>query len=231
LWDSVRFFPLVGLLIGLILAAVSAIAGLFLPAMVVSAVVLIALTALTGGMHLDGLADASDGLFSGLPRERALQVMKDGPVGAMGSMSITLVVLLKFSCIASMGSWFRSLVVALMPVAGRHLMVLCMAAFPPARTDQGLGRGFALGVTWKDASFATAVSLALIIGLGFFLNSAIWVSIMIAFSSSIVSGFCISKKMARRLDGMTGDTYGAAGEVTEALFLVFVLILRRLMNI
>src|SRR5208283_4809952 len=92
---STVFFPVVGLLIGLGAAAVAACAARWLPAGPAAGLVIVALLAVSGGLHMDGLSDSADGLLSARPRERALEIMRDSHVGAMGVIAIVCVLLLK----------------------------------------------------------------------------------------------------------------------------------------
>ena len=105
LWGSMGWYPLVGLTMGL--AAWAVYAGLvsFLPGLVAATLVVILLELLTRGLHLDGLMDTADGILSGAPRERALELMKDHNVGAMGVAAAVLLLVLK---VAALGALARA---------------------------------------------------------------------------------------------------------------------------
>ena len=105
LWRSMGWYPLVGLALGT--AAWGVYAGLLelLPSLVVAVLVVLLLEAVTRGLHMDGLMDTADGLLSGAPRERALEIMKDSNVGAMGVVAALLILMLK---VAALGALARA---------------------------------------------------------------------------------------------------------------------------
>ena len=135
---SNRAFPLVGLLLGALLALGALLFGSLFPPLV-TAVLLVGLwLKLTGALHLDGMADTADGLLSHRPRERMLEIMRDSRIGVMGAAALVLVILLKvagLSALAPAQLW-RALLLA--PVVGRCAILLLQAFLPCARKD-GLG--------------------------------------------------------------------------------------------
>jgi adenosylcobinamide-GDP ribazoletransferase len=137
---STFFFPLVGLLLGGVMVLVNrALSAVFPPAPVIVLIV-IAMLAVSGGLHMDGLADTADGFFSARPRERILEIMKDSRTGAMGVMAIVSVFCLKIAALLSVPTGLRGSTLLLMPLAGRCALVIAMAALPYARSGDGLGR-------------------------------------------------------------------------------------------
>src|SRR5574340_942196 len=160
---STAFFPLVGALLGLILAAVDALLAHTFPVQVRSALVLGLWIALTGALHLDGLLDACDGLLGGETPERRMEIMRDERTGAFGVAAGGLILLTLFSALNAIevNRW-AALVLA--PTLGRCGISLCIAVFPYARPT-GLGRdmkdhtGPAQAVT---AVLLTAIIIALV---------------------------------------------------------------------
>lgn len=205
---STIFFPLVGALLGLALAALDATLRLALPVAVSTAVLLIVGTLLTGGLHLDGLMDTCDGLFGGRTRERRLEIMRDSRVGSYGVLAGGLQLLLKYAALLSLpdGARGAALVVAL--TSGRWAMSAAIWGFPYARAD-GLGRAF------KDAVRASDVALAALLALG-----VCWAAMDVLGPGLLVGAGLLAGLggawMARRLGGLTGDCYGALNEVVEA---------------
>ncbi|WP_139488104.1 adenosylcobinamide-GDP ribazoletransferase [Brevibacillus dissolubilis] len=98
---STAYYPLVGLIIGMIVAVVAVLLSPFLPTMLIAVLTLVCWIWLTGGLHLDGLMDTADAVGSSRSRERMLEIMKDSRVGAMGVIAAVLVVLVKFTAIVS----------------------------------------------------------------------------------------------------------------------------------
>ncbi len=205
---SVPFFPAVGLLLGLALAAAAwavRTAGLS-PA--VSPVLLVGLLALlTGGLHLDGLADAADALGGGRgDRQRMLDIMKDPHVGAHGAAAVVLVLLAKVAGVAAADP--RTLLA--FPVVARWAVMFPVMLFPAARPE-GLAASFRGAIGPLDLALATALAIAVPGAWGFrpLLPLALALGVALAFSWW----------MTRRLGGVTGDVHGAAIELAEVAFL------------
>jgi adenosylcobinamide-GDP ribazoletransferase len=128
----VRWFPLVGALIGAILAGVLYFADPYLPIHTLAAALIILEFFLTGGLHCDGLMDSADGLLSGRPRERMLEIMKDSRVGAHGVTAFVLLALAKWSLLLDLLPAGPAAARFAMPVLGRLAMVIAIS-IPYAR--------------------------------------------------------------------------------------------------
>ncbi|UHA76104.1 adenosylcobinamide-GDP ribazoletransferase [Paenibacillus sp. 481] len=142
---STTFFPWAGLLIGFLVWGTGWGLALVLPAWPAAALTLFVAIALTGGLHLDGLMDTADGIFSHRSRERMLEIMKDSRVGAMGVIACVAVLILKWSLVATMmeaGQWQWGLAAVLPFIWSRYAMVWAMAREPYARPNEGLGGYF-----------------------------------------------------------------------------------------
>ena len=219
---SASCFPLVGLLLGLLTAAPTALIRDILPTGPLIVLVIAGLFFLTRGLHLDGLADTADGLVGGLHRERALEIMKDGPVGPMGAAVIVLVYLLKYAALSSADSSMLLVLILLMPVSGRWSMVLAGSAFGPARKD-GLGSQFIQDLSWGRFVLSSAVPL----GALFFVywgNAALAAFILFGMIAALAVSLLFALLAARRLGGLTGDVLGAVNEIAETAFLLGALI-------
>lgn len=113
---SVLFYPLVGLVIGAVAAAVCGLAAMILPGFPASVITVIAMITISGGLHMDGLADTADGFFSARPRDQMMRIMKDSRVGVMGLIAVVCVILLKVSVLASLPPAWRWRTAFLMPL-------------------------------------------------------------------------------------------------------------------
>ncbi len=133
---SVPFFPLVGLFIGLLAAGFDQLAGSHLPPFAASVLVVILLVGISGGLHMDGLADTADGFLSARPREKMLEIMRDSRTGVMGTIAVVFVILLKIAVLNPIPLDLRWKAILLMPLAGRIAMVLMMTFLPYVRTRQ-----------------------------------------------------------------------------------------------
>jgi adenosylcobinamide-GDP ribazoletransferase len=208
------WFPVVGLVLGALLALAAAGADLVLAPAVAGALLVALWVALTGALHLDGLADACDGLGGAFGRDRALAIMRDPRTGPYGVAGVVLVLLVKAAVLASLSerALWRALLVAL--TLGRLAPVLLARLLPPARPD-GAGRAFADGVSWGRAGIAAAIAaIASLSVLG------AWGALPLGAALACVLG--AGAYLRRRLGGTTGDCLGAMVEVTEALVLVLV---------
>jgi adenosylcobinamide-GDP ribazoletransferase len=210
---SLYYYPLVGFIIGAFLALLAWLSHLLGLAWGGDALILVSWIIISGGLHLDGLMDSADGLFSGRDRERKLEIMKDSRVGAMGGIALVSVVLLKFTLIASLDYADRLWVLFLTPAVGRCFMVYAVLLFPYARSGPGLGKCFGDLIGKDKLVGATlillvgAVLAAKLAGVVFILLTAIPISLVAIWIS-------------HSLGGQTGDTYGAICEVSETMFLV-----------
>mgnify|MGYP001819794358 FL=1 len=216
LGKSMLYFPLVGLLIGGILVCTRIPLSLGLPEGVVDALLIAVLVVITGAMHLDALADTADGIFSGKERTVKLQIMKDSSVGAMGMVTIFIVLLLKYVTLIALSATLKNKALLLMPMMGRWSQVIVAYFSEYAGLSRGLG-----------FPFTTHVNLSL------FLCSAFLCG-MVAFYLLSVPGLVIAGTTAlfgivyslffkRLLGGVTGDVLGALTEVTEVIVLIMIL--------
>jgi len=212
---SVMFFPVVGLLLGLLSAGVAVLLRdrFGLPAHLLWALLLVALHAfLTGALHLDGLSDIVDGLGGSRgDRDRALEIMKDPRIGAFG---VAALVLLLAGKIIVMNEALRMphsfAILAVYPVAARFAASLLVIFFPPARAT-GMARTFHDESRWPFAIVAAAFAVG-----------AFWCfapTLGIPAACALGTGLAVGGWIAIRLRGLTGDAYGAAIELSELAFL------------
>jgi adenosylcobinamide-GDP ribazoletransferase len=206
---SVPWFPVIGLLLGAVAAAVAWALSLVAPPMVSAAAIVILLLSFSGCLHMDGLSDTADGFFSSRLRERILEIMKDSHIGAMGVVAIVCVLLLKFAVLASLSAARLWPAVMLMPLAGRCAIVLHMALLPYARPD-GLGAIFYRHRPRWAAVWAMAV-------LGAAAYVAMDVTGLIVWAVCIAVTLALSAYVYRKIGGATGDTLGAVCEIIEVV--------------
>ncbi len=212
------YFSLVGLVLGLLLSLLFLLLHLLLPSLAMAALLVVALVLLTGGLHLDGLIDACDGLFGGRTRERRLEIMRDSRVGSFGVLGGVCILLLKFAFFASLGE--HAMYVALLCILpdARWSMILALRAFPSAR-PAGLGATFRQSVTLPRLCLAGGIALGIALSVGHLAGLLLWLA---AGVTALVLGCWIT----RRIGGLTGDTYGAIAEITEVVALFLLLLLR-----
>lgn len=206
---SLPFFVPVGMLVGALVASVAGILGLFLPQGVTAMLAIAMLAAVSGFLHLDGLADSADGLLSSRPRERRLEIMKDSRSGAMGIVAVVLVLLTKYAALSAVPAELFLPALLLMPMAGRSAILLMMAGLPYAREEGGLGSLFYSG----DSKKAALVGLLLLVLCLALSASSRFIPAMIVFGGAVAI-FC--RWCRASLGGATGDTLGAVCELAEA---------------
>jgi adenosylcobinamide-GDP ribazoletransferase len=223
LWGSMGWYPLVGLAMGVGAWAVYAGLVSFLPGLVAATLVVILLELLTRGLHLDGLMDTADGILSGAPRERALEIMKDHNVGAMGVAAAVLLLVLK---VAALGALTRADAAAPLLAgwcAARALPALNVYWWPYARSA-GTGEAFTRDHTPGPLQLAGGllVTGVVIAGLAGLVAGAAgsWYAGLVTATLSMAVALGVQAVVAKRLGGLTGDVYGTGIELAEAAALV-----------
>ena len=223
LWASMGWYPLVGLAMGVGAWAVYAGLVSFLPGLVAATLVVIVLELLTRGLHLDGLMDTADGVLSGAPRERALEIMKDHNVGAMGVAAAVLLLVLK---VAALGALSRADAAAPLLAgwcAARALPALNVYWWPYARLA-GTGEAFTREHTPGPLQLAGGLLAAGVVvsGLAGLWAGAVgsWYAGVVAAAVSMGVALAVQATVAKRLGGLTGDVYGMGIELAEAAALV-----------
>jgi len=215
---SVGLFPVVGLLVGGA-GLVAHMLGrlLFGPA----AAAVLALGAglwATGALHLDGLMDTADGVLSARSRERMLEIMKDSRVGVMGVAAGALSLLLRFALLLEMEPGRAAAALLVAPSLGRMVMPLATVGWPPARAG-GMGSAYAQQVGRGHVVGALLIGLALALGVPAAVTGApLAVPILrglAAWAAALAVCLAGGRWLARRLGGLTGDTYGALSELAE----------------
>ena len=208
---STSYFPLAGILIGLILAGINFSFSFIFPPIVVSAIILISLIWITRGFHLDGFMDTIDGLFGGSDKNERLRIMKDTQVGSFGVVAVVSLLLLKFALILELsGQKIFPFILILMPALSKWSMVLAMPFYSYPR-EKGTG-SFTKFVKKKDVLIATVITL-------FFAAGLLKLEGVILLFSAFVFTLLITKLISRKIGGMTGDTYGALNEIVEVIIL------------
>ena len=206
------FFPLVGLVIGALLAIAAHALRQWFPVDVAAFGIVVLWVILTGGLHLDGFGDSCDGLLATVDPERRLEIMKDPRAGSWAVVGLILLLLGKWLALREV-----SVLGLIVPaVMGRWVMVMAAYGFPYARPD-GLGVYFRRGLGRRQVIIAT-VSVILIVGLWSLLVDRRGIVLLLV-GWLLVMG--VGRWAARRLDGgLTGDVYGALCELTELVTLL-----------
>jgi adenosylcobinamide-GDP ribazoletransferase len=221
LGKATTWFPVVGLLIGLVLALVHLALSLFLPASVVNALVIVTLVLLTGAMHLDGFADTCDGMAGHKPVEERWKIMHDSRTGAFGVVGIVLLLLVKYISLSNIPAQYMTAALVFMPVVSRWAMVYAIFTFRYARPE-GFGKAYKEATRWPQFTIATIFTLVVVLCIMF-----IWLGIfgIITFLGIVICTTLIALHFRRKFAGQTGDTYGAINETSEVAALILIILL------
>jgi adenosylcobinamide-GDP ribazoletransferase len=208
----VPFFPVVGLILGLVVAVFDFVALYFWPVYVVAILDVVLLVVLTGALHIDGLGDTADGLYGRRPREQALKIMKDSRIGAMGLVAVVCVLAVKWAGLACLGP-HRSLLIILVPAFARSAMIFGMYFLKYGRPEGGTGSPFFENPPEKKAFIFIVIPAILSVFSGYR-----GIGLMLFFV--LITGSIIMFYQ-KRMGCITGDMLGAMVEITEAgLFIV-----------
>jgi adenosylcobinamide-GDP ribazoletransferase len=208
-----KYLPVVGVLIGAILAALAwLLVNASCTPILVGTILTLTWLKLTGGIHYDGLMDTADGIFSHQPVDRMLEIMRDPRTGNFGAMAGFATMLLKTACLASLATPHLLMAVFLVPVWSRWCEVFCIGYFPYAKPD-GMGKIWHDTTKWPgDVLCAAVVPLLLSVAVGYVAGVNLAVLITLA---TVFSGVLSSFRFFDILKGQTGDTYGATVEFAE----------------
>lgn len=211
---STAVFPLAGLTIGALLVALNWLVAPWLARPLCDALLITALAAVTGALHLDGLADVCDGLAARGGRERFLEVMKDSHVGAVGAVGLVLGLLLKWQALLAVPLEHKWQALLLFPVLARFGQVQTIVYARNARQD-GLGSVMTVG----------AGTLQLLLAWGLALVAA-WLLLgtmgLVVLFVVMVFTWLLKAWFQRRLGGITGDVIGCINELNEILVLIVI---------
>ncbi len=212
---AAEFFPFAGLCIGVFLFLLDRLFFLLgLPALLSAALLVCALAFVTGGMHLDGLADTADGFFSGKDKDGMLAVMRDPHTGSMGTIALAGAMIMKTAMLASLNGHSRPAALVLMCVLSRWSAVPAMALFPYARRE---GKAGVFIASLRRRALYSASLQALLFSL--LLRGA---EGALFFAGVFCLTFIAGRFSLRKIGGITGDTLGANIETSE-LFVLFTL--------
>jgi adenosylcobinamide-GDP ribazoletransferase len=202
------YYPVVGLLIGLLMVSIVFLLARSEP-LLVSAIVVVFWAIITGALHIDGLADSADAWLGGIGDvDKTHTILKDPLLGAAGATAISCIFLIKYSALFSLIKQDNYTIIMLAPVIGRTMILLLFCSTDYVR-KQGLASAVVEGLN----------SRAALIGLTITLLIAAWFSLPGVIAVFLVF-LALRNIMIKRLGGCTGDTAGATVEITEASWLL-----------
>jgi adenosylcobinamide-GDP ribazoletransferase len=218
--NSVLWFPVVGLLIGAFNALVYWLLSMVLPGMLPIVCTVLANVCITGALHVDGLADTCDGIFSARKRDKMLEIMKDSRIGSNGSLAIVFDMLIRIAILLSIPADKVIWVIFAAPIASRALIPLLMKLSIYARAEGGMGGLFLGKQTWNRTLIAFAAGMIMV-----------WASLnfvgLASFAVAMLAIILYRSYIYSKIQGMTGDTIGAGNEIAEIVFLLSAAIIWR----
>lgn len=213
----IRFFPVVGMIIGVMLIAIDGVVSLLWTDMTTAIIDTLFLVIITGGFHMDGVGDTADGLFSHRSRERALEIMKDSRTGMMGLMAVFFVLSLKTAGIygvkISGNAWDTVWLFLAIPALSRSAMIFGIRFLEYGRKDQGTGQDFFKEKLQAKDFFWAVLPVLVLFVLG--LKGVALVLVFLATTGLVLFYY------QRKMGCITGDMLGAVSEVSETILFLF----------
>lgn len=212
--NGIKFLPLIGLIIG---------GAMYIPAFLKGSVHMPIISLLswviyiwiTGGLHIDGLADTFDGIFSNRDKEKILEIMKDSRIGAFGVLGMLLLII--WNLIFT--SYIDMRTIMIVPIVGRSAAILSASISKYAREAPGMGKGFIESCGIEEVILALIFSFIPVI-LFFKLQGLIILTIL------YLAILIITKNINKKIGGMTGDTLGFIIELSQGIFIFLAYFIR-----
>jgi len=210
---AIAWFPAIGLLIGCVLVVVDRLAAWAFPMLLAALLTVTTWKLMTGGLHLDGLADCLDSL-GGHDATQRLQIMRDSRIGSFGAMGLILFLLLELAAVAGLAAAPRWRALLTAPCVARAMPAILARWFPAARSE---GQGARFRADVQPRAMAVALACAVVVAVAL-LGAAGIAAVAVAGLTSVAIG----RFMTARLGGVTGDVLGAAVEISELTVLLTV---------
>jgi adenosylcobinamide-GDP ribazoletransferase len=224
LHQSSRYFPAVGVVVGVVAAAVYAAAQMVWPPVVAVLLSTVAGIYLTGAFHEDGFADTCDGLGGGVTKQRVLEIMTDSRIGAYGAIGIALLLALK--CAALSGLPAAAAIASLLLAHPLSRLASTVLIWKLDYVKQE-GKSKPLAQHMSNAEFAVAAVTVVALWGAIALNGLLpWRTLAAGTAAAAFAAWWLARKCVRRLGGYTGDCLGAVQQLSEVAFYLGVLAVR-----
>lgn len=214
---GITFLPIIGLIMGLIYMLTYKVLFLGFGFDIAIFGVIVGNIILTGALHVDGLADTCDGIYSSRSKERMLEIMKDSRVGTNGVIAIIVDMGLRYLLLKNIGPELAVIAILLSPVAAKTAVAIIIGI-------SKCGRKNGLGAIYLDHERKNYVIMAVIFG-AIILGLALQVKGLILLACLGLLAFLFRNYITKKIDGMTGDTLGAFNELMEMFLLGFILLI------
>ena len=212
---AARYFPLIGIFVGIVSTVVYSLAATVLPLEIAILASMTATIWLTGAFHEDGLADAADGLGGGWEKEQVLTIMQDSRLGSYGAIALFLMLMAKFEALTHTSAALLTLVMIVGHALSRFAAVLVIYSQSYVRTT-GKSKPLATKLSNKELALAAIFGLMPLIVLA--------PKLLVALLPVVAVWCWFSYKLKKRLGGYTGDCLGAMQQLCELAFYLGVLV-------
>lgn len=221
---TMYYFPLVGFVLGTLYFIIGLISSIFFDSYITSVNVLIATVILTGGLHLDGVGDTFDGIYSYRDKDRILEIMKDSRLGTNAMLSVLFLMLMKLGLVYSIVESGQLYNLIFMPVFARMAIVIASYKSVTPR-EKGMGNVFIGKPNLKIILTGMLYTILLVLVIGsllFNLNSVSILKIISFIPVMIILTRAFVKYIYTKIDGITGDILGCTSELMEVMYLIYI---------
>ena len=221
---TMYYFPLVGFVLGILYFIIGLVSSFLFDSYITSVNILISTVILTGGLHLDGVGDTFDGIYSYRDKEKILEIMKDSRLGTNAMLSVLFLMLMKLGLIYSIVQSGQLYNLIFMPAFARMAIVIaCYKSVTPRKN--GMGNVFIGKPSLKMILTGIVYTVILIIIMGitlFNLNSLDLIKIIAFIPIMIILSRCFVRYIYSKIDGITGDILGCISELMEVMYLIYI---------
>ncbi len=214
---GIIFAPVIGLLIGVIIAGIYIVAGFTGRPIIAVLAAVIAEIIITGGLHLDGLADTFDGIFSNRPKEKILRIMKDSRIGTNGTLSLILIIVSKIWLMLIINTNYIVPCLIIMPALSRMNITWTAGMSTYARKEKSAAASIVNNTGMKEIVITTVIAAAPCAALLQLLSAP-------AVAAVIIFVILFTAYVKKKIGGITGDIIGAVIELSELIFLITVIV-------
>lgn len=221
---TMYYFPLVGFVLGILYFIIGLVSSFLFDSYITSVNILISTVILTGGLHLDGVGDTFDGIYSYRDKEKILEIMKDSRLGTNAMLSVLFLMLMKLGLIYSIVQSGQLYNLIFMPAFARMAIVIaCYKSVTPRKN--GMGNVFIGKPSLKMILTGIVYTVILIIIMGitlFNLNSLDLIKVIAFIPIMIILSRCFVRYIYSKIDGITGDILGCISELMEVMYLIYI---------
>lgn len=221
--EASKYFPLIGIIVGLIGASVYLLSAAFLPQSIAVLLSMLATVYLTGAFHEDGMADSVDGLGGAWDREKILTIMKDSRLGTYGAIALFLALFAKFQLLNALNSEWVPIALVVSHAISRLAAIWVMATLNYAK-QSGKAKPLATEISGYSLLLANVFGLLpmvlviILLLMNHYPIVEVAVFVFMTGSPIMLSWVWWQRKVKRWLEGYTGDTLGAMQQITELAF-------------